>query len=76
MSEQYEEVLFWEPTAAFHARVTSHVPKPGVNNPAIEPFYLKFDEEAKVRRLTAARQRIAQIRATLQKQLGGPLGAM
>lgn len=69
VSEQYEEVIFWEPVADFHARVLAHKPTPAPPSPALEPYYIKFDEEVEVRKLTTARQRVAQIRASLQKQL-------
>lgn len=68
--EQYEEAVIWEPPQAFLDRMAAHVPTPApASARRFEPLYMKFDEEAELRKLTAARQRVAQITASMQHQL-------
>ena len=68
MSEQYEEMVFSEPTEAFYQRVASH-------NPAAAPqmsqsqWFTSFNPQEDLRKIANARQRVAGMTASVQRQL-------
>ena len=68
MSETYEEMVFSEPTEAFYQRVVSH-------NPVAAPqmsqsqWLASFNPQDDLRKIASARQRVAGMTASVQRQL-------
>ena len=68
MSETYEEMVFSEPAEAFYERVTNH-------NPTAAPqmsqsqWFTAFNAQDDLRKISSARQRVAGMTASVQRQL-------
>ena len=68
MSETYEEMVFSEPTEAFYQKVVSH-------NPVAAPqmsqsqWFTSFNPQDDLRKIASARQRVAGMTASVQRQL-------
>lgn len=68
MSETYEEMVFSEPAEAFYQRVAAH-------NPVAAPqmsqsqFFTSFNAQDDLRKIASARQRVAGMTASVQRQL-------
>lgn len=69
VSEQYDEVVFSEPRAAFWKKVSAWAPPPAVPPLSTAAHCPPVSSAEDVRRLAAARTRVAQVRAALLKQL-------
>ena len=66
--EQLEELVFSEPVQAFHQRVSNQVPVPAPPYSIAQQFLI-FAPAAEVQRYNAVRQKVAQMRAHMQRQL-------
>lgn len=66
--EQLEELVFSEPVQAFHQRFSNQVPMPAPPYTVAQHF-LVFSPETEVQRYNAVRQKVAQMRAHMQRQL-------
>lgn len=68
VSETYEELVFHEPAEGFYQRVANHMPIPA---PAMSQaqWFTAFNQQDDLRKLTAARQRVAGMTASVQRQL-------
>lgn len=73
--EQYEELVIYEPTVEF-AKIAKVAPRAEPAHRAVDPaMFASFDEQAELRKLTAARQKVATIAAQIRVQLeGGEVG--
>jgi len=69
VSEQYEEVVFSEPRAAFWGKVAAWAPGPANPPLSTAAHCPPLSSAEDVRRLAAARTRVAQVRTALLKQL-------
>lgn len=68
MSETYEEMVFSEPAEAFHQRVASHAPVAAPHMSQAQ-FFTSFNAQDDLRRIASARQRVAGMTASVQRQL-------
>lgn len=68
VNEQYEELVFSEPVQSFYDRVTNYMAPIAQPVPAIAPHFRTFNETEDLHRINAARQRIAQLQASVQRQ--------
>ncbi|KAL3139896.1 hypothetical protein ABBQ38_004190 [Trebouxia sp. C0009 RCD-2024] len=68
VSETYEELVFHEPAEGFYQRVANHMPMlaPPMSQ---AQWFTAFDQQDDLRKLTAARQRVAGMTASVQRQL-------
>ncbi|CAL5225477.1 g8299 [Coccomyxa viridis] len=68
LNEQYEELIFSEPVQSFFNRVTNY--RPGqVHNPSgITAHFRHYAPDEDMQRLTAARQRVAVMSASVHRQ--------
>lgn len=66
--EQLEELVFSEPLQAFHQRVSNKVAVPAPPYSIAQQF-TTFAPAAEVQRYNAVRQKVAQMRAHMQRQL-------
>ena len=57
-----------EPVQAFHQRVTNQVPMPAPPY-SVAPHFSTFAPEVEVQRYNAVRQKVAQMRANMQRQI-------
>ena len=69
VNEQYEELVFSEPVQGFYERVSGVAPSTAQPLPAIAPHFRAFDPADDLAKLTAARQRVANMSANLQRQI-------
>jgi hypothetical protein len=69
VSEQYDEVVFSEPRLAFWKKVAAWAPPPASPPLSTAAHCPPLSSAEDVRRLAAARTRVAQVRAALLKQL-------
>jgi hypothetical protein len=65
VQEVYDEMCFWQPTAAFFDRMATHAPRPAPPS-QLAQFYSSFVPDAEYQRIQRARQRLAQIRANVE----------
>ena len=65
--EMYEELVFWEPTAALYDRVTKNAT--GAPESSVEQYFGKFDAEADYKLIQAGRKRVAKSMAMLKAKL-------
>lgn len=68
VNEQYEELVFSEPASAFLERVAGFQAGPALPTPAIAPHFISFEPAADVRRLLRARNQVAAMAASVQRQ--------
>lgn len=69
--EQYEELVVYEPTVDF-AGIAKAAPRMEPTHRAVDAaLFATFDEQAELRKLTAARQKVAAIAAQIRSQLEG-----
>ena len=66
--ENQEELVFRKPVQDFYQRITA---LPPIASPlySIAPHFLSFAAEDDLQRINAARQKVAYMKASLQKQL-------
>ena len=69
VNEQYEELVFSEPVAEFYERVSAVAPATAQPLPAIAPHFRAFDPGDDLAKVHAARQRVANMSANLQRQI-------
>lgn len=68
LSENYEELVFWEPTEEFYNAVKNH--QPAAAPPSqVSQYFSKFDSAADYNRVQNARKRLAPATANLKAQL-------
>ena len=69
VSETYEELVFNEPTESFYQRVANHMPMlaPPMSQ---AQWFTTFNQQEDLRKVNAARQRVAGMTASVQRQLG------
>ena len=68
VNEQYEELIFSEPVQSFFNRVTNYQPGP-VNTPSgITAHFRHYAPDEDAQRITAARQRVAVMSASVHRQ--------
>jgi YEATS domain-containing protein 4 len=68
VNEQYEELVFSEPVRSFYERVTNYMAPPAQPVPAIAQHFRTFGEAEDLHKINAARQRVAQLCASVQRQ--------
>jgi hypothetical protein len=68
LHELFEEVVLWEPTAAFAARLAAHVPRAAPPS-ALAQFHAKFNPGADYARVQHARARLAHVAAQARAAL-------
>ena len=68
VNEQYEELVFSEPASAFLERVAGFQAGPALPTPAIAPHFISFEPAGDVRRLLRARNQVAAMAASVQRQ--------
>ena len=68
VNEQYEELVFSEPASAFLDRVQGFQAGPALPTPAIAPHFIGFEPAGDVRRLLRARNQVAAMAASVQRQ--------
>ncbi|KAK9841046.1 hypothetical protein WJX81_007486 [Elliptochloris bilobata] len=68
VNEQYEELVFSEPATAFLDRVNGFQAGPALPTPAIAPHFVSFEPAGDVRQLLRARNQVAAMAASLQRQ--------
>lgn len=68
VSETYDELVFSEPVESFYQRVANHMPMPA---PPMSPaqWFTTFNASEDLHKFTAARQRVAGMTASVQRQL-------
>ena len=68
VSETYDELVFSEPIESFYQRVANHMPMPA---PPMSPaqWFTTFNASEDLHKFTAARQRVAGMTASVQRQL-------
>ena len=72
VTETYDELVFNEPTEAFHSSFTAHDPAPAKDSQAA-PFFLAFEPQQDLDKINALRRRIAQQKAGLLQQFEAPM---
>ena len=72
VTETYDELVFNEPTEAFHSSFTAHDPGPAKDSQAA-PFFLAFEPQQDLDKINALRRRIAQQKAGLLQQFEAPM---
>lgn len=65
--EMYEELVFWEPTAALYDRVTKN--STSAPESSVEQYFGRFDAEADYKLIQAGRKRVAKSMAMLKAKL-------
>ena len=68
----YDELVFNEPTEAFHGRLAAHSAQPAKDSQAA-PYFLQFDAQRDLDKINALRRRIAQQKAGLLQQFEAPM---
>lgn len=68
VSETYEELVFSEPAESFYQRVANHMPMPAPPMSQAQ-WFTTFSQQEDLRRFNAARQRVAGMTASVQRQL-------
>ena len=68
VSETYEELVFHEPAEGFYQRVANHMPMPAPPMSQAQ-WFTAFNQQDDLRKLNAARQRVAGMTASVQRQL-------
>ena len=68
MSETYEEMVFSEPTEAFYQRVANHTPSAAPPMSQAQ-WFTAFNAQDDLRKMANARQRVAGMTASVQRQL-------
>ena len=68
VSETYDEIVFSEPRLEFWDAVKARTPGPAAPSPTAVHF-LTHSPDAELKRITAARQRVAQVKAAVLKQM-------
>lgn len=68
VSETYEELVFNEPTESFYQRVANHMPMPAPPMSQAQ-WFTTFNQQEDLRKVIAARQRVAGMTASVQRQL-------
>ena len=68
LNEQYEELIFSEPVQSFFNRVTNYQPGQVHNPSGITAHFRHYAPDEDMQRLTAARQRVAMMSASVHRQ--------
>ena len=68
VSETYEELVFNEPVDSFYQRVASHMPMPAPPMSQAQ-WFTTFNAQEDLRKINAARHRVAGMTASVQKSL-------
>lgn len=68
VSETYEELVFREPAETFYQRVANHMPVPSPPMSQAQ-WFTTFHPQEDLRKFSAARQRVAGMTASVQRQL-------
>jgi len=68
LNEQYEELIFSEPVQGFFNRVTNYQPGPVHTPSGITAHFRHFTPNEDMQRITAARQRVAVMSASVHRQ--------
>ena len=68
VSETYEELVFTEPAESFYQRVANHMPMPAPPMSQAQ-WFTTFNQQEDLRKFNAARQRVAGMTASVQRQL-------